>query len=91
MDLSKYDFNKLPKSFGIKGFGDPRWYVFIEIMNSIRGINFNGNDIYGYYGIDVYGNYNTYRDPYVFEQILTVNEFFNLIEIPKEIINYEIF
>jgi hypothetical protein len=83
--------SKLPKSFGVKSDGShPRWKECLNIMNDTFGGDFEG-DHWDYYGIDTYECYECWDGDDYFETILSIDEFFQMIDQPSEITNYEIY
>lgn len=75
---------KLPDSFCIKWTDDPRWSQFIMWLNEKYGTGYHGGTTDVYYGITVNDNPNYCANPAgVFENILTLDEFFAIKEVEK--------
>ena len=92
MNISNFNFEELPKTFGIRHCNHPRWEEYIEVMNEWKGGAMCGKDSDWYYGIDIDGNYDLWTGTHCFNYvIITVDEFFGFIEGAKEIVKYEIY
>jgi hypothetical protein len=88
-----YNFDNLPKVFGIKQSNHPRWKEYIRIMNKKFGCTLEGDCFESYYGIDKWNDFDQWAqlDHHFSGSELTLDEFFNLIEKRVEIANYEIY
>ena len=85
------NISKLPKSFGVKADNShPRWSECISIMNKEFNGYFNGFG-WVYYGMTLDGDYNCWDIRSNFDIILSIDEFFAIIDSPAEITNYQIF
>jgi hypothetical protein len=83
--------SKLPKSFGVRQERyNTRWKECVDIMNNIFNSDFTGSG-FGYLGVDVYGRYEPWDSHEWFDVTISVDEFFQIIELPTEINNYQIY
>jgi hypothetical protein len=83
--------SKLPASFGVKSNSShPRWSECLNIMNEAFNGDFDG-DHWEYYGYDTYDCYECWDDSDYFDNILSIDEFFQMIEGSHKISNYQIF
>jgi hypothetical protein len=79
----------LPDVFCVRcDTSDPRWCDYIEILKELSESNLEGTDLDLYYGIS---GLNEFSSAHPSSTGMTLDEFFNLIETPKEVINYEIY
>jgi hypothetical protein len=85
------NISKLPKSFGVKTDNShPRWRECISMMNESLGDHFYGNG-YKYYGMTKGCRYDGHDDHSAFAVILSIDEFFQMIEGSREITTYSIY
>lgn len=72
--------NKLLSSFCIKWTDDPRWDEFIDWLNDKYGTKYHGHYHNYYYGVTKSGNADYYDYTDHFENVITLDEFFNMIK-----------
>jgi hypothetical protein len=83
--------HNLPESYGVsRDRHHPRWDEVIKWINSTYGTSFSGL-MWNYYGRDSRGILDCHDTRESFEVILTVDEFFELVEESREITNYSIY
>jgi hypothetical protein len=83
--------SKLPDSFGVKqDHRHPRSSECISLMNKWFSGSFGGNG-WNYYGITLNGSYDCWDKASNFGTIISIDEFFQMIEASSEITNYPIY
>lgn len=92
LDDKPVTLTQLPKSFGVEcNINNPRWNEYIEYIRKNHNYDYSCDSDWEYFGVDVYGRADRWDTDSYFEYILSVDEFFELVEGPREITNYSIY
>lgn len=83
--------HNLPESYGVRRENShPRWDEVIKWINSTYSTTFSGQ-MWNFYGRNLRGRIDCHDEREQFGVILTVDEFFELVEESREITNYSIY